>query len=768
MLTKSSVHSTPLSNAAHALSGPKAAVACIILGGVAAYANSLYGTFIFDDYAHIVHNPSIQTLWPPWQALAHSRPLINLTLAINYAISEFNTWSYHVFNILIHILSGITLFGVLRQTFLRSILCARWRDQATGLALASALLWTVHPLQTESVTYIIQRSESVTGLLFLLTLYSWIRGAYSCRYSRIWHITAIAIACAGAFGKETIITIPLIILLYDRIFLVRSFEELMKKRGWYYAGLAAVIVLMTPSVIDSFQKDSTTSTQAGFAYPITPLRYAATQTQAIAYYLRLAFWPAPLNIDYYSWPLATSFADVDIYAAVIVALIVLTASALFFNPALAFWGLWFFITLAPTSSFIPIADLIAERRMYLPLAAVTTLTVLGVRGLADWPAWRTWRNHRDSVLRGLFLIITVIFISMTSDRNRVYATPLTLWQDCVSKDPFNARALYYLGLNLWQQGRHDEASFFFRSSAQLNPNDAFTRVAEAYATAAAGHDSAALEAATKALELRPDATMGSLLLGQLLVKEGKFDEAIAVYKKALAQAQDKPSVLSPLIGALLKKGRLQKSPEALLEARETALNFVKIAPSNSYAVYIAGRIHSEFGEPEKAIELYREFLKEHPRDVNVRNALGMTLGDQGHFDAAAAELKAALDLDPRNAPILVNLGNVKRQLGQYDEAIQYFESALSVDPKSTATQKLLEQTKMELADPALRTPSNPTEEQSLSPEEHYRLGQEREALEDWASALKHYTLALQANFNNADYNTAIMRVLKKKKASSSV
>ena len=179
------------------------AVLLIILAGLAAYANSFSDAFVFDDIDSIVSNPAIRHLWPPWKFFATlNRPILNLSLAVSYATwgsnalspTGLNAASFHAFNIAVHILAALTLFGLVRRTLLQSrqepfavhsavvskhsAIGNRKSAIACGLALATALLWEVHPLQTEAVTYIIQRAESLAGLFYLLALYCVVRGAF--------------------------------------------------------------------------------------------------------------------------------------------------------------------------------------------------------------------------------------------------------------------------------------------------------------------------------------------------------------------------------------------------------------------------------------------------------------------------------------------------------------------------------------------------------------------------------------------------------------
>ena len=176
----------------HARRATILAAGIIILAGVAAYSNSLSGPFIFDDHPAIVDNPTIRRLLPIWKPLCppgtgisvSGRPVLNLSLALDFAVSGFHVRGYHVTNLAIHLVAALLLFGIVRRTvckFSEQLPELAASKTAVFIALAVALLWAVHPLQTESVTYIVQRAESLMGLFYLLTLYCFLHGADSKR-----------------------------------------------------------------------------------------------------------------------------------------------------------------------------------------------------------------------------------------------------------------------------------------------------------------------------------------------------------------------------------------------------------------------------------------------------------------------------------------------------------------------------------------------------------------------------------------------------------
>ena len=344
----------------------------IVLAGLAAYSDSFHGPFIFDDRSFI-EAPAARSLWPPGPILSGQRPVVQASLALNRIIGGPGATGYHLFNVAMHLLAALTLFGVVRRTLRMPALRGRF-DEKTGAALAfcAALLWALHPLQTEAVTYVIQRTESLMALFYLVTLYCFIRAVKS--PDRVaWHIAAVAACALGMGSKEVMVSAPLIVLLYERTFVAGSFREALRRHWGLYLGLAATWLILARSVLEAF---GPRAQSAGFNLPgLTSLQYAQSEFGVILHYLRLAFWPAGLCLDY-DWPIAKSAADIAPGAIVVGILLAATIWALVRRPVWGFAGAAFFLVLAPTSSIMPIKDLAFEHRMYLPLAALVATVVL--------------------------------------------------------------------------------------------------------------------------------------------------------------------------------------------------------------------------------------------------------------------------------------------------------------------------------------------------------------------------------------------------------
>jgi protein O-mannosyl-transferase len=342
------------------------ALGAIVAAVFAAYASSVSAPFVFDDQLSIVENPTIRQLSlaalvpPSGQGLTvEGRPLLNLSLALNYAISGLNAWSYHLLNVAIHLLAALTLFGLVRRT-----LAALNAPASTLISLSAALLWTLHPLQTESVTYLVQRTESLMGLFYLLTLYCFARGATTGNKTP-WFALSVVACALGMATKEVMVSAPLIVLLFDRTFIAGSFRDAWARRSRVHLALAATWLLLAVLVIGAGNRGGTIGTSAG----VTWWQYAMCQARAIIHYLQLAVWPSPLIFDYGSD--FVTFGEFAPFALLDLALLGLTAWALWRRPVFGFLGAWFFVILAPTTSVVGgTRQMLAEHRMYLSLAAL--------------------------------------------------------------------------------------------------------------------------------------------------------------------------------------------------------------------------------------------------------------------------------------------------------------------------------------------------------------------------------------------------------------
>jgi len=446
------------------------AVGLLVTSGMLIYANSFSAPFVFDGRDQIELNPALHALWPIWAPMQDTmRPVGWWSFAVNYATCGANVWGYHATNLTIHLAAALTLFGIVRRTLSRKPLAAHFGPAACDLALAVALLWLVHPLQTQSVTYIYQRFESLMGLFFLLTLYSVIRAQDSARPA-VWYVASVVCCLLAVMTKEVAAVAPLLVLWYDRAFVAPSWREIYRRRWGLYSSMGGTWVAL--AMIVHSQADKLPNAGLLVVKGVTPLQYAASQPGVIAHYLRLSLWPTELCLDY-AWPVADTVAKIVPPLVLVAAMLALTAWSIFRWPAWSFLGAWFFLILAPTSSIVPIVDLAFEHRMYLPLAAVITGGVIGCYLISPWLLAGRWpiATRRPYVLTlisyGLMGAIAMVLGHLTLKRNLDYRNATTIWGDCVRKSPNNARAHNNLGIALADHGQVEEAFSHFRKAEEI-------------------------------------------------------------------------------------------------------------------------------------------------------------------------------------------------------------------------------------------------------------------------------------------------------------
>jgi tetratricopeptide (TPR) repeat protein len=510
-------------------------LALLLIGvGLAAYYSSFEGAFLLDDNPRIVNNPQIRQLWPPWAVMAQSsRPILQLSLALNYALGGVNPWGYHAVNLAVHVLAGLLLFGIVRRMLESDGLRARYGGASRWLAAAVAGIWLVHPLHTESVTYIIQRAESLMGLWFPLTLYCGIRACRSA-HPRGWGIAAVLACALGMGSKEVMVSAPIVMWLYDRMFISRTFRETFRRRWGLYAGLGATWLVLGASVATNRADE-----QAFMVAGLNPWSYALTQCEVIVHYLRLAAWPHPLVFDY-AWPIADPLSSVLSSAVVVLALIVGTALALQRRLWVGFWGAWFFLILAPTASILPIADVAFEHRMYLPLAAVVVVTVIGGHDLLALLGRRLLvsENLLGWLEADLVVAVVAVLGYATVHRNAGYRSELAMWSDTVAKRPDNRRAHGNLGNALDRPGKLGEALAHYSEAPRLKPDFPQAQNNLGAALYRQGQFKEAAAHSAEALRLDPNFAEAHNNLGAAFGGQGKFEEAIGHFAEAVRLKPD--------------------------------------------------------------------------------------------------------------------------------------------------------------------------------------------------------------------------------------
>ena len=610
----------------------------IVAAVVAAYGRSLGGGFLYDDVDSILGNPTIRqfstALQPPGGLTVSGRPILNLSFAVNYAVSGTGVRGYHALNVAIHAAAALLLFGIVRRALAAAASGPRSAPEGLGLAFAAVLLWAVHPLQAESVAYVVQRAESLMGLFYLATLYAFVRLAAPGSRSAFWAVVSVAACLLGMATKEVMATAPLVVLLYDRTFVAGSFREAWRRHRALYLSYAACWVPLALLVVRAGGRGGT----AGFGSGVPWWTYMLTQFKAVALYLRLSLWPSPLVGDY------GRILEGHAPTLVLCGLVVLTLAAATWillrrNSPIGFLGAWFFVILAPSSSVIPVTtEIMAEHRMYLPLAAVAMLGVLALHAVLG---------------RRLFLpfagLLALGLVILTEHRTAVYEDSFTFWSDVVAKVPENAGAWNNLGNILAERGDQAGAIGDYR----------------------------------RALALAPDYSYAHYNLGKSLVATGHAGEAIAHFADALRYQPSDPSIHFELGNAFALEGR---EPEAAAEFREV----VRLDPGRANAWSFLGEATARSGKLAEAADAYSRAVQLQPDSADARVNYGGALALLGKFPDAVWQFREALRLDPGAADVHNNLGSLLAETGKPAEARAEFEEALRLKPDYREARENLE------------------------------------------------------------------------------
>lgn len=609
----------------------------------AAYCNSLTNSFIFDDYSSIVRNPNIQQLLPLSKSMnappgtgASGRPITALSLAVNYAISGLNPVGFHLFNIGAHACAALALYGLVRRTLCMPSITESLREIATPLATAVALLWAAHPLQTSAINHVVYRNEVLMGMFYLLTLYCASRGIAG--GSPLWYV-ATWVACALGMGsKEAMVSAPIAVLLYDYAFGDRTSGG--KHRWWLYLGLAA-----TWGVLAAAMHSGDRGETVGLGGRISSFHYALTELGVIAQYLRFAFWPYPLVIDYQDWPVANSIADVGPGGFLVVLLAGFAIWLFIRNPRLGFPAALFFMVLAPTSSFIPLAGaIVGEHRMYLPLAAVTVYVVLAV---GIWFLRKPRSGEAPAASSGIrsmgpiiaMMPVVAALAATTFLRNTAFRTEITFYRDVVAKRPLNARAHYNLGSALAENKQLDEAVEPMRSAWRLDPTRLNLLEDLVNTLSALGRMNEAADALADGAAHFPRNAQIQLATARSLLSQKRAVDAITYYRAYLELNHDDIAIWNELGQTCLQLARLDDAKICF----ERVLNQ---QPRNWIAIGNLAGIAAQQARPDDALRLYDEALAIQPKNVELLYGRIGALSLARRWPEVVREFEALLESNP--------------------------------------------------------------------------------------------------------------------------
>ena len=765
------------------LSSPWLALILITLLAAIIYSNIYQSPFVFDDIYSIVENRAIRDVsnFLDLKQLLKPRPVVDLTFALNYKFGKLDVFGYHLVNILIHIINGFVAYflalAILRLLFRPSgageeaessklkgqreegkaqsskLKAQRKRGkvkkgEAAGgvsqfsifpdesgfaqysnnfqtsipmISLFAALIFIVHPLQTQAVTYTIQRYASLAAMFYMGSVLFYLKArmfqqrakgeaqspklpSFSLQPSA-FYVLCIICGMLAFLSKQNTASLPAAIILVEYLFIDRTWQGWKKKILWFTPAfiLFAILVLYVSGFFSGtiqgrglLEDVSDLMRETGL---VSRWSYLCTQFNVLVIYIRLLFLPIGQNLDYV-YPFKSGFFD----AYTPLAFLFLSGIAVLGiwkrkgQPIITLAIFWFFITLSVESSIIPIRDALFEHRLYLPMF-----------GFALIVSYLLFHFLSKKRLWAIVICVSVIVSlgAATYLRNRIWQDGITLWSDVLSKVPQSIRAHNNLGSALTRQARFKEAMSHFSKVLRAIPENAKAHYNQGVALAGQGDLEKAIRHYSEALRIKPDYAKAHYNLGNILEKQGSFKEAIRHYSEALRIKPDDTETRNNLAVALARQGSfkeamshfsevLRADPEnakarynvgSILEGqgriKEAMSHFseaVRIKPDYAKAHYNLGNILEKQGSFKEAIRHYSEALRIKPDDTETRNNLAVALARQGGFKEAVSHFSEVLQKDPENAKVHYNLGGVLKQQGNLEDAIHHFSEAVRIKP----------------------------------------------------------------------------------------
>jgi len=697
------------------------ALLCIII-----YSNTLNSPFVFDDFPNIKKNPYFRLIDSDFQRLYDAgfkspnptRPVANISFALNYYFGKYDVKGYHVVNITIHIINGILVYLLALIIFKQASNVPNQKiPQFRGASIPlisffTALIFISHPVQIQSVTYIVQRMNSMSAMFYLISFFLYING----RLTRVkWRSWALFCGCLVSWvmalgSKEIAGTLPIIILLYEWYFFQDLGSDWLRKNIKYFFGLFVVLGLVVLTYLgwSPFEKILATYANRDF----TMAERVLTQFRIVVLYISLLFYPYPsrLNLIHH---ITTSNSLLEPITTLLSLLIIVGLMGLAFYIArrqrlLSFCILWFIINLAIESSVIGL-EMIYEHRLYLPMLGFALIvSSLLFHFLSKQRLWA-------------IVVSAVIIISLctgTYVRNRVWRDSITLWSDAVSKSPQSNRAHLNLGVVLMEQERFTEAVSHFSEALRIKPDYAMAHINLGTALKEQGSLEEAISHFSEALRIRPDYAEAHNNLGTALAQQGNLKKAVGHFFKALRIEPDFADAHYNLGVALERQGRLKKAIKHFSVA-------LRIKPDYPEAHNNLGTALARRGKLNEAIRHFSEALRIKPDYAKAHNNLGTALNELGSFNEAIRHFSEALQIEPDNAEARNNLGTALARQGKFNEAIWHFSEALRIKPDFAVT--------------------------------HYNLGVALMEQRRLAEAVKHFSEALRIkpNYPGANHNLQI-------------
>ena len=689
------------------------AIGLMVVAAFIAYSNTFHVPFQFDDYPNIINELSIRlhTITFHWlgQLIKNIKDSIRFfayfTFALNYYFGKFDVFGYHLVNLLIHITSGILLYWLLLVTLNLPSLKERYGSIAFPIALFSSLLFISHPIQTQSVTYIVQRMTSMAGMFYLLAMLLYVKGRLSLgRKGFLFWAGAALSYLLGLFTKENVAILPLFIALYEFYFF-QNFDLSTKRKKTLIYLVGPVLLLGVLGLLFWGKRYFDVIIEGYKIRDFTLTERLLTQFRVVLYYVTLLLYPHPsrFNLDY-DFPLSKGILDPPttlLSILIVVGLIGYSIWTAKKRPLLSYFILWYFGNLVIESSIFPL-EMVYEHRLYLPaigpFVLFATLVVRGWEEIKERLRLRlrlredTTRTRlraetsfgvqvpktdmaggwRDYPLLGLFLVVTVSLVLGSYERNKVWRSEITLWEDCVKKSPNKNRPHFNLGLNYYNKGRYQESVEAYKEAIHIKPNepDSYNNLGQAHRALRSYQE--AIEAYQKAIQIKPNYSFALINLGETYVEIGRYQEAIETLKKAIQLKPNDAGTYQNMGVAYRRIGRYREAIEAYQEA-------IRLKPDSSDAYNNLGLAYYSLNRSQEATEAFKNAIRLKPNDEEYHYNLGVTYTTLGNHPAGIEAYQMVIRIKPDHVKARFNLGLSYLILKRRDLALEQYRILRDLD-----------------------------------------------------------------------------------------
>jgi len=662
-----------------------------ILSGITfvLYYPSLRAPFIFDDTLKIVRNPDIKNLANIRTKLIYpyekdktfirndpSRPVVYLTFALNYYFGKLNPFGYHLFNVFIHLFNGILFFLLTKKIVLYS-----YKSRSLLIPFFVVILFLVHPINTEAVSYTFARSGSLATFFYISSLLLFLKTASN---NKKFFIFSLLCFILSLYSKPIAVTFPVTILIFDYLFLSDCKISKVYERKYYH--LSFWLILLFYLLFRYFYLGGIGDIEVKSELILNRYFYIITQPYVILRYIKLLFIPTGLCIYHYPFRPETIF-EPKILASFFLILMIFSICFWMYKKRkvnsriILFSVLWFFIAISPTSSFFPTAMVMAERRLYLSGYGIYLLQGILFHFLLFRKCGSSEILNNRKILFAVIFSVYVCFLAVTTwKRNKLYQNPEILWKETISRYPSNYQVYENLGLIYRERGEYDKAIKEYEKMIKGSPEyvNAYISLGGLYTKT--GNYDKAIERYSKALELDPMREEINMEIGKLYYYTEKYQEAIQEFQEVI---ELNPGDLMAHYYLALTFDNKREYQKAIKEYRRV----ITMDPTFEKAYSNLGLLYSGLKEYDKALLQYREAIKIDPNFYEARNNLGNLYYAQNKFDKAYLEYKKALEINPNSAEAHNNLGALYYSQKKYKFALKEFEIFLSLMPDDEKTIK---------------------------------------------------------------------------------